>query len=111
MKARGVLGLTLALRCLKFAWTGRAASSLVVSCVITASKQLPIGLPRHSAFRRPQGTPILEHLRVYLPSFLDVRAATPPRFIQCELERYIRCGDIRFGHATLACTRCGFEHD
>lgn len=87
---------------------------MVVSCVISASKQLPVGLLRRSASRRPQGTPILEHLRVFLPSFLDACAAscsTPPRFIQCELERYIRCGDSRFGHATLACTRCGFEHD
>ena len=93
---------------------GAAASYVVCSRVITESNQLFIEVPRHPTSRRPQGTPLLEHVREHLPAFLHEREASdskPVWFVQCEFERYLRCGDKRFGHATLACTRCGFEHD
>lgn len=64
--------------------------------------------------RSPQGTPILELVRAHLIDYLDhrVRRRRPvPDFVAEDLTRFVACGDIACGHATMYCPSCGFDHD
>lgn len=54
---------------------------------------------------------MLEYVREHWLAYLRVRGERMPKFIRDEFERFLQCGDISCGYATVVCTRCGREHD
>lgn len=57
---------------------------------------------------------LFHFVRDHAGTYLQVREAEQgfvPLFIADEFNRFLQCGDIRCGHATLFCVSCGFSHD
>jgi hypothetical protein len=82
---------------------------------------LCVGLPRaaptplHEGHRyerhRPEQTVLYRVVTTHWAAFRErVEEVGPlPRFVVNEVEAYLRCGILEFGHVRVACETCGFE--
>ncbi len=62
--------------------------------------------------RQPEKTVLYQCIQEHLPAFLSQAAAADrpvPRFVQKELEAYLRCGLLEEGFARVHCSECGFD--
>jgi len=58
---------------------------------------------------RPEETLLYELVETHWPTFRKHAEATGgvPRFVQREVEEYLRCGTLEFGAMRVACRECG----
>jgi hypothetical protein len=71
--------------------------------------------PRSAQYepRRPENTLLHRVVRNHLASFLEQAAQVPepgvPRFVDKELQAYLRCGVLALGFCRLQCGGCSYE--
>jgi hypothetical protein len=60
---------------------------------------------------RPERTVLYRVVKTHWRRFREriEEVGSLPRFVVSEIEAYLRCGILEFGHVRVACETCGFE--